>query len=123
VAKANFDLPIKYNKGFEITENNRILLKAGKTYRLALDIHTFGGTSTSSAPQFGFNTNDLNTIGVALYSARTSVHYGQSGHSLDLITIEKDCELTFHIDEWTAAIDYVHVSCEIEELNEEGVIK
>ena len=113
-ASTSFDMDIVANEGFDITENNKVLLNAGKTYQFDVQVMSTNGSSSSSS-QIGVLTNIPDFPQVALYSSNMNNQYGVSGFMRGVVTITEDIELTFTTDSYTSNVGVARVACRIEE--------
>lgn len=114
---AAFDIDIVLNRGFEVSANNRIILKAGKTYLIQCSIHSFEASATTGQFGFAVTVNPTGSMSkwAALYSSSISNKYSNSGFSAIPYQPQTDTEITFISDEWTSNVSNAFVSCIIEE--------
>ena len=120
-----FDMNIKYNNGFEVSENNRIVLKANKSYKIEMLVTL---ASMTSASEFGFccnfsNINDKADDIIDYASVRSvdqgnhDFHWGNGGSCVVIATPTEDTELTFFIGEWVKiSTKRAEMQCYVEEI-------
>jgi hypothetical protein len=113
----SFDMDILANNGFEVSGNNRVVLKAGKTYLIRYCIEYLGTNSTKA--QLGVGTNFEGYDGedkfTYLYSENFDTNWGNSGAKEIVVTPSEDTELTFVTSQYSSSISMAYVKCFVQE--------
>ena len=120
-ANVSFDMDILANIGLDVSENNRIVLKAGKTYIVRYAVEYLGSSSSSNV-QLGFATNFEAAEGedkfTYLYSESLSSTWGNSGEKDIIVIPNEDTELTFITSQHTSStVGKAWVKCIVEGIN------